>query len=80
MSTILHELNDLFREVFEDEDLVISRDTSAKDVAGWDSLMHVTLILSVEKQFGIRFFSSEVSMLKNAGELADLIAARANRP
>lgn len=77
MGEISAKLTDIFRDVFEDDDLVIARDTRASDVAGWDSLMHVTLILHVEKAFGVRFSSSEVAMLRDAGELQDLVDARA---
>jgi acyl carrier protein len=69
----LERLGDIFRDVFNDEDLVISRETSAKDVEEWDSVMHVSLIVNVEKAFGVRFSSSEVAKLQNVGELADLI-------
>jgi len=76
MGDQMAQLNEVFREVFEDDDLVITRETSAKDVAGWDSLMHVTLIVNVERAFGIRFTSSEVAALKKVGDLGDLIARR----
>lgn len=72
MST-LDKLTGVFREVFEEDDLVVTRTTSAKDVAGWDSVMHVTLMIAVERAFGVRFKSGNVAGLKNVGELADLI-------
>ena len=77
MSEILSALNLVFCEVFEDETLNITRQTSASDIEGWDSLTHVTLVLHVEKAFGVRFSSSEVSALRNAGDLEALVAARA---
>jgi acyl carrier protein len=76
MPEIMSALNAVFCEVFEDEDLSITRETSAADIEGWDSLTHVTLILHVEKAFGVRFSSSEVSRLESAGDLEALIAAR----
>jgi acyl carrier protein len=72
MST-LEKLNEVMCEVFEDDDLVVSRATSARDVAAWDSVMHVTLMIAVERAFGVRFKSGNVAGLKNVGELADLI-------
>ena len=75
-SDSLERLGDIFRDVFNDEDLVISRETSAKDVEEWDSVMHVSLIVNVEKAFGVRFSSSEVAKLQNVGELADLIESK----
>jgi len=62
--------------VFGDDDLVITRETSAADIAAWDSLAHVTLIVSVEVEFGRRFKSSAISALKNVGDLVDLIEER----
>ncbi len=76
MSQILARLTDVFREVFENDSLVIRRETTASDVRGWDSLMHVSLILRVENAFGVRFSSREVALLNTVGELEDLIAAR----
>jgi acyl carrier protein len=79
MSDVLSRLNQVFQDVFDDEELTIDRGTTAKDVEGWDSLMHVTLLVNVEKAFRVRFTSSEVASLKNVGELVDLIAFRQDR-
>lgn len=76
MSEILKTLNAVFCDVFEDEDLSITRETSAGDIDGWDSLTHVTLILQVEREFGVRFSSSEVASLRSVGDLEALVAAR----
>jgi len=66
-------LTPIFQELFDDDALIVTRETSAADVEGWDSLTHVTLMLTIEKAFAIRFKSSQVASLKNVGELADLI-------
>lgn len=76
MSNTLTQVTQVFHDVFNDDELVVSRTTSAKDVADWDSVMHVSLIIAVEKSFGIRFTSSEVGRLKNVGELVDLIDSK----
>ena len=73
---LLDQLNELFRNVFDDDDLAITRETTANDIDDWDSLMHVTLMLAAEKMFGIRFTSSEVATLQNVGELADLLQTK----
>jgi acyl carrier protein len=73
MSDTLEKLNAVFQEVFENDDMIITGTTTAADVEGWDSLMHVTLIINVESQFKIRFSSSEVAALNSVGELVDLI-------
>lgn len=73
MSQTLAELNEVFREVFDDEGIDVGRATSAKDIDEWDSLMHVNLVLAVENRFGVRFTSTEVAGLKDVGELSDLV-------
>jgi acyl carrier protein len=77
MDTTLDRLNEVFREVFDDEDLEVTWATTARDIEGWDSLMHVTLMVNVEKRFGVRFSSYEVAGLKDVGELADLVESKA---
>ena len=77
MSDTLTRLNEVFRQVFDDEELEITPETSAKDIDGWDSLMHVTLIVNVEKAFGVKFSSTEVAAMKNVGDLIRLIESRA---
>jgi len=76
MEDRLDRLTRVFRDVFDDDELQISRQTTAKDVEGWDSLMHVTLVVNVEKAFKVKFTSSEVASLQNVGDLIDLIDAR----
>jgi acyl carrier protein len=72
---ILTKLQSVFDDVFL-EPVVVSRELSAKDVGEWDSVMHVSLIVAVERSFGIRFRVGEVEATKNVGQLADLIARR----
>jgi acyl carrier protein len=79
MHATLAELQAVFANVFDD-DIELTRATTAKDVEGWDSLMHVTLLVNVEKSFGIKFSSREVASLKNVGEMVDLIDARRSHP
>jgi acyl carrier protein len=79
MSTVSAELVAVFRDVFEDDTLEVSRSTTAAAVPGWDSLRHVSLVLAVERAFGIRFSSAEVAMLQDAGELQDLVTTKLQR-
>ncbi len=69
MSAELGTLSEVFRHGFEDDELTVTRETKAADIESLDSLMHVSLILAVERKFGIRFPSSEVSSLMNVGML-----------
>jgi acyl carrier protein len=73
MDSTLARLEGLFQEVFDDDDLTITRQSTAKDVDGWDSMMHVTLVVQVERAFCVKFTSSEVAGLANVGDLVDLI-------
>ena len=72
-------LQKVFREVFDNDELVISRQTTAADVDDWDSINHVNLVLAVEREFKVRLSSSGIANLKNVGELADLLASSAKR-
>ena len=78
MADILSRLCDLFQEVFDDDELCVSRETTAADVEEWDSLMHVSIILAAEREFSVRFSSSEVATLLDVGQLVDLIDAKSS--
>lgn len=71
-------LNEVFQDVFDDKSLAVRDAMTAADVAGWDSLNHVTLIVAVERKFGFRFTTKEVSSLRNVGEMIDLIQSKKN--
>ena len=70
-------LTEVFRDVFDDDSIVVGPKTTANDIEDWDSLEHITLISAVEKRFKMKFKMGEVSSMKNVGEMADIIAARA---
>ena len=72
-------LNAVFRDVFDDETIAISDEMTAKDIDTWDSLMHITLVVAVEKEFGVKLNAGEIGKLKNVGEILSLLAARATR-
>ena len=73
---IYSKLNDIFHNVFDDNTIVLRSDTSAKDIEEWDSLSHIRLVVSVEREFGIRLSASEIGELNNVGEFVELIAAK----
>ena len=66
----------IFRDIFRDDSLELLPITTAKDVAGWDSLNHINLVLAVEHHFKVRFTVKEISKLANVGALTDLIVRR----
>lgn len=71
-------LTNTFRAVFARE-IQLTRQTTANDVQGWDSLMHINLIVAIEKEFGVRFTMLEVMSLNNVGDLADLVARKMSK-
>ena len=70
---IFERLNDVFRDVFDDYTITVSEDTTAADIDGWGSLMHITLISAVEDEFDIKFDMKSVVAMKNVGDMADVI-------
>lgn len=75
-NNINERLNEVFQNVFDDEDITVNRDTTADDIEDWDSLEHIRLIAAVEREFGVKFTMKEVSSMKNVGEMIDIIAER----
>jgi acyl carrier protein len=76
---IIAQLQTIFDTVFL-EPVVLTPAISAKDVPEWDSLAHISLMVAVEKAFGVRFRVGEVENTKNIGEFADLILKRQQEP
>lgn len=70
---IFNRVQELFREVLDNEEIVLTNETTANDVEEWDSLSHVQLIVAIEKAFKIKFTSSEILSWKNVGEMVDSI-------
>jgi len=73
---IISRLNGVFRDVFGDDSISVSQDTTSADIEDWDSLAHINLMDAVENEFGLRFKMREVSSMKNVGDMIRLIAER----
>ena len=73
---IYEQLNEVFQDVFDDEDITVNDETTADDIEDWDSLEHINLIVAVEKKFGIKFNMGEVNKFNNVGEMVDTIMTR----
>ena len=73
---LMRRLNDVFRDVFDDDTIVVNENTTADDIEDWDSIEHISLISSVEDDFGMRFSMGEVSGMNNVGEMIKLIRER----
>jgi acyl carrier protein len=74
---IVSRLTPIFRDVFNDDALVVSEGMTAADVPTWDSLSNINMIIAVEKAFGAKFSIKDVRNLKNVGELIALIKRKA---
>ena len=66
-------VNAVIQDVFDDDSIRVSDETVASDVDGWDSLMHITLIGTIEDEFDIKFAMKDVVGMKNVGQMIDLI-------
>jgi acyl carrier protein len=73
---LLTELNTLFEEIIDEGAVTLSRETTAKDVEGWDSLNHIQIIAAIEKKYGFRFTLVEIQGFKNVGEMTDSILSK----
>ena len=69
-------LNEVFREVFDDESITVTNETTADDIEDWDSHEYINLIVAIEKKFGIKFNMGEVNSFKNVGEMAGSIVSK----
>ena len=76
---ILAKINEIAKDVFDNDEVELTEATTANDVEEWDSLSHLSLISDIEGEFGIRFTLSEISDLKNVGEFIDAIIKHINK-
>ena len=80
MDEVREQVQEVFRDVFEDPALVLNEKMTAEDVDGWDSLAHINLIIALEKRLGIKFATAEISRLKedgsNVGSMLELVAKK----
>lgn len=75
---IYADLTEIFNDVFMRDDMQLTPQLSAKDVAGWDSFKQIEIMVSVEERFGIKLNTREIDALRNVGDLADVIAKKAS--
>ena len=69
----IEDLSEVFKAVFDDDELDITEESSANDVEGWDSMTHVLLLSAIEEQFGIEFNQKEVRKFQTVGDLLDSV-------
>jgi len=73
---IYERLNDLFREIFSDDGIVLTPQTTANDIDGWDSFNHLSIIVAVETRFGVKMKTAELEKLANVGSLVSAIESK----
>ena len=70
---VFNGVQDIFRDIFDEDDMVIEDKTSSDDIEDWDSLNHINLVSAIEKEFKIRFALGELMALKDVGAMIDLM-------
>ena len=73
---VYEKMNEIFRNVFDDEEIYLQDETNAEDIDDWDSLEQINLIVAIENEFGMMFDMAEVADLANVGEMVDLILSK----
>lgn len=73
IAAIYARLTPVFREVFDDDTIVLSPQTTAEDIEGWDSVNHIRLVVTIETEFGVKFTVQEIAEAANVGEFVSLI-------
>jgi len=76
---MLEQIQAIFRNVFEDESLMIQFSTTANDIAMWDSLTHIELIASIEEAFQLKFTFQEVMTFNSVGDMMQVISQKLNK-
>lgn len=69
LEEVLHQFNEIFIDVLDEEDIVLKLETTANDIEDWDSLSHIQLVVAIEKKFGVKFTALEIEKYKNVGEM-----------
>ena len=70
---VYERLNGVFQEVFDDETITVSDQTTAEDIEDWDSFEHINLIVGVEEEFSFKIPMGKAVNMKNVGEMVDII-------
>ena len=75
---VLLEVNEIFKEVLDDESIVLNYESNSDNIDDWDSLAHIQLIVAIEKKYKIKFTAKEMVSWKNVGEMTENIVEKIN--
>jgi len=70
---VFNGVQDIFRDIFDEDDMVINNTTSSDEIDDWDSLNHINLVSAIEKEFKIKFALGELMALKDVSDMIDLM-------
>ena len=70
---VFNGVQDIFRDIFDADDLIITNTTNSDEIEDWDSLNHINLVSAIEKEFKIKFALGELLELKDVGNMVDLM-------
>lgn len=73
---LLQQIQEIFRDVLDNDEIKLAHDTSASDIEEWDSLSHIQLVVAIEKHFKIKFTSKEIIGWKNVGEMIECLTRK----
>ncbi len=73
---LLLQIQEIFVDVIDEDDIILSEETTSNDIEGWDSLTHIQLIVAIEKQCKMKFNSNEINSWKNVGQMLDCILSK----
>lgn len=76
---IFDKTQEIFRDIFDNDDLKIENSTNSIDIEDWDSLNHINLVVAIEKEFKIKFDFKELALLKDVGSMVDLMLRKINK-
>lgn len=70
---ILSKLQSVYRDILDDENIVLTEETTAEDIEEWDSLTHVQIVAEIQKEFDVKFSAKEMLLWENVGDIIDAI-------
>ena len=75
---VFEKIQDIFKDIFDDENLEISYSTNSSHIEDWDSLNHINLIVAIETELNVKFDLEEVATLKDIGAMINMLLAKLN--